>query len=262
MMFDSYQTILVTQHPKMVEVIFNRPQDNNSMTLRLLEEVGAVLSVIEKSSDIKIIVLKGNPENFLTGMDFNDLVSRTPSLDDSLHSTQIYFHLLKRLSIMGKVVVSCVEGLAQAGGLGFIAASDYVIARPEAAFSLSEALFGLIPANVLPFLLRRIGSHQAYLMTLLTKKIVAEEARRIGLVDEVSENIDDSLRRLLLKIERISTATLLTLKQYFSKMNLLVEKMESEAIHLTSSLMVDPKVIEGIKGFVQDGTLPYQINYD
>jgi len=59
-----------------------------------------------------------------------------------------------RLATVRTVTISHVRGKANAGGIGFVAASDIVLADETAQFSLSELLFGLYPACVLPFLIR------------------------------------------------------------------------------------------------------------
>jgi len=63
--------------------------------------------------------------------------------------------MLKSLSTCNKVVIAKVEGKVNAGGVGLVAASDIVVAHTQATFGLSEALFGLLPACVMPFLIRK-----------------------------------------------------------------------------------------------------------
>ena len=58
--------------------------------------------------------------------------------------------LLKRLTLTPKVVVACIDGKVIAGGVGIAAAADLVVATPRSEFSLSEALWGMLPCCVVP----------------------------------------------------------------------------------------------------------------
>jgi polyketide biosynthesis enoyl-CoA hydratase PksH len=84
--------------------------------------------------------------------------------------------------------MSHVRGTSNAGGTGFVAASDIVIADNTAQFSLSELLFGLYPACVLPFLTKRIGFRKAHYLTLMTNPISVQQANAWNLVDAYEEN--------------------------------------------------------------------------
>src|SRR3546814_2371237 len=91
--------------------------------------------------------------------------------------------------------ITNVGGKANAGGVGFAAACDIVLADPSAEFSLSELLFALIPACVLPFLIRRIGFQKAHYMTLTTRPVPVRQALEWGLVDACDGNSEDLLDR-------------------------------------------------------------------
>src|SRR5689334_14256153 len=120
---------------KVLEITLNRPDIN----VRLLTDLRDALDLADTNLDIRTIVLRGNDQFFCSGMDFKEK-------DESFAS--LYAHTLKRLTTIPKTVVSICEGKVLAGGVGFVAASDIVIANPSAIFSLSELIWGLLPANV------------------------------------------------------------------------------------------------------------------
>jgi enoyl-CoA hydratase/carnithine racemase len=92
---------------------------------------------------------------------------------------------LERLQSAPKPLVGVVRGEAMGGGLGILSACDHVIAGEDARFGLPEMLFGLLPALVRPFLLRRISPQAFRSLAMGAGTITAEQARSIGLVDEV-----------------------------------------------------------------------------
>lgn len=247
-------TLLVERKARLLSVTFNRPEHANTLTQQVLNELSSVLAAAESDAECRAIVLRGRDGNFCTGMDFVELTQR---VDRGVHDAH-YMDILRRLSSMGKVVISAVDGQVMAGGIGFLAASDLVLATPASRFSLPEALWGLLPACVLPLLIRRIGFQNAYRMTLTTETWSAEQARAHGLVDEVTENIEDALRRRLLRVTRLEPETVRNMKAYFKKMWYLSEEMEQTAVAEIERLVREPRIRENIRNFVEHKKFPWE----
>jgi len=83
------------------------------------------------------------------------------------------------------VTVAAVNGAAIAGGTGLALLCDFTIAVPEAKFGYTEVRIGFVPAIVSTFLLRQIGEKQARDLLLTGRIFTADEAARIGLVNEI-----------------------------------------------------------------------------
>ena len=128
------------------------------------------------------------------------------------------------------VTVSNVRGKVNAGGLGFVAASDIALADESAQFSLSELLFGLYPACVLPFLIRRIGFQKAHYLTLMTQPISARQACEWGLVDAYEPLSDALLRRHLQRLRRLSKVAIRRYKNYASRISAPLQDLKSLAV--------------------------------
>jgi len=124
-----------------------------------------------------------------------------------------------RLATGPYVTIAHVRGTANAGGVGFVAASDIVLADETAQFSLSELLFGLYPACVMPFLIRRIGFQKANYFTMMTKPISAMLACEWGLVDAVEPVSEVLLRRHLQRLRRLSKTAIRRYKTYMSRIS-------------------------------------------
>ncbi len=255
----AYQTLLVKPNGKILTITIHRPEANNSMNSQLILEIGQVIDQAESNPEIKIILLQGQNGVFCTGMDFKE-VSQIPT-DNRAEFEKFawgYMNLLKRFNVSSKVIISLVDGRANAGGIGFVSACDYVIATPKAEFSLSEALFGLLPANVMPFLVRRIGYQKAFTMTLTTSPIDSGRAYEIGLVDELSAEPEQALRKLLLRVDRITGKTINAMKSYFQKMWIISPEMEKIAVGQLADLLSNPEIVSGIKRFAEQGIFPWQ----
>lgn len=252
-----YSTVLVTQQREIVHIQLNRPQQDNSINAVMVNELLAVLENVKQNPKVKIIVLSGNENQFCTGMDFGAVVNQQGEALMNERPDQ-YYNLLKAISEIDKVVIAKVEGKVNAGGLGLVAASDIVIANNQAVFGLSEALFGLLPACVMPFLIQRIGPQKAKWMTLITHGITAERAYEIGLIDEVTDEINNQLRKNILRLSRLETKTIQEIKSYTAKLWIIKDETKTVAVNKLQSLMESEIVQNNIKNFVEKGEYPWE----
>ncbi|MHB8523317.1 MAG: enoyl-CoA hydratase/isomerase [Limisphaerales bacterium] len=252
------ETLIVRQAPRLLSLTISRPERGNSINSTLIRELGAALDEAERSADCRTVVLEGAPGLFCTGMDFQEAAAQ-PGAEarETTHAAE-YLNLLKRFTLSPKVIVSRVDGKVIAGGVGLVAASDLVIATSRAEFSLSEALWGLLPCCVLPFLIRRIGFQKAYAMTLTTKPISASEALAIHLADELAEDLDEAVRKLALRLNLLDENTISDLKRYFRKLGSITPEIEELAVAEITRLASLPRVQRNIANYVTRGTFPWE----
>lgn len=251
---NNYTTIKVSRNRIALTVQLNLPDTGNAINVALMDEVMSVLSDSENDPDIKCIILEGLPDVFCTGMDFGNVQEGNAAASFRDYANK-YYDILTFLSLCSKAVIAKVTGKVTAGGIGLVAASDIVIAGEEAVFALPETLFGLLPACVMPFLIRRIGAQKAQWMSLMTQAVSADRAFQIGLVDEVSQMPADSVRRCLLRVGRLDTGTIKELKNYTSKLWLINEETRQLAVGKISSLALSEKVQQTISSFMSNGKL-------
>jgi polyketide biosynthesis enoyl-CoA hydratase PksH len=254
------RTLRVAEADGVLTVTLQRPEARNSINQVMLQELHAVLDALEAEPRHSLLVLQGQPGTFCTGMDFNEVATLRPDMAPAEREvlTRPYMQLLRRLATLPRVVISKVDGEVLAGGMGFVAASDLVIATPRSRFSLSEVLWGLLPAMVIPYLIRRVGYQSAYRMALTTMPVAAEAALAMNLVDEVSDTPELALRRLRARLARIQTTTVGNLKSYFRKMWLLTNEVEELAVSEISRLMFHPDFQENLRNFVEHQVFPWE----
>ena len=252
----TYKNIKVSRQKSMLTIQLYRPEANNSINSLLIKEIMLVLGQIELNTEIKVVVLEGLPDFFCSGMDFKTVFDDESEglIGDEPNK---YYDLLKHLSLCSKVIIAKVEGKVNAGGIGFVAVSDIVIADEKATFGLSEALFGLLPASLMPFLIRRIGHQKAQWMTLISQGISANRAHQIGLVDEITTNVDEAVRKNLLRLAKLETHTISDLKDYMSKLWIINEQTQQLAVDKITSLLNSEKVRFNIKNFIENEKFPW-----
>lgn len=256
----NYETILIKEAPGSLTITINRLARRNSINADLIRELNDALDQAEANPDNRLVILEGQQGIFCTGLDFEDQVQQAAGEDPEKDkaSSREYMAFIRRLSLIPRIIISRVDGQVMAGGVGLAAASDLVIATPGSRFSLSEALWGLLPAMVTPYLIRRVGYQTAYRMTLTTLPLTAQEALAVHLVDEVNENPDASIQRLKIRLMRLENTTIGNMKRYFRSMWFISRELEELAISETSRLMALPEVKDNIRNFVEKQQFPWE----
>jgi polyketide biosynthesis enoyl-CoA hydratase PksH len=253
-----FDTLLVSETSHSFIITIHRPQHRNSINSVLLKELHQIFDKAEQNPACRFIILQGENGFFCTGMDFQEITKQNTQQSSADVNSDDYMKLLKRFSSSSKIVISLLDGQVLAGGVGIVAASDIVISTDKTQFGLSEALWGLLPACVLPFLIRRIGFQKAYYLTLTTQSINSRDAHATGLIDELTENPNDSLRKLLLRLTRVQAETVKDLKAYFRKLWIINEEMEKTAVAEITRLIEKPQVQNNIKNFIEKQQFPWE----
>ena len=142
-----------------------------------------------------------------------------------------------------------------------MAASDVVLADESAQFSLSELLFGLYPACVLPFLIRRIGFQKAHHFTLMTQPISAKQACEWGLVDACEPQSEALLRRNLQRLRRLSKIAIRRYKTYMSRMSVPLQELKSPAVAANREIFSDAGNLQAITRYVEHGIFPWEKSF-
>jgi polyketide biosynthesis enoyl-CoA hydratase PksH len=243
---------------KQGSVTFIRIQngEKNCINAKLIDELTSALEECEKDSNV--VVLEGNDKYFCYGADFAQISDNTVNKTGTNANPATLFDLWKKMSEMPCIIISHVQGAVNAGGVGFVSASDIVIASPDAAFSLSELLFGLMPAMVMPFLIRRIGYSKANFMTLTTRAIDCNQAKDFGLVDILSDNSTADLRKLLARISKIPKDGIARYKRYVNKLSPIHEDIRTKAIDANLEVFTDEVNLKRIADFTLSGKYPWE----
>ena len=162
------------------------------MSQAMLRELLEALGDAEKSG-VRVVVLRGCGGHFSAGADLKDMsVARGSAIVDGkdlLAETNAAFgHVCAAFAQTPVAVIAVVEGTVMGGGFGLACAADVVIASSTVDFRLPETSLGVIPAQIAPFLVERLGYSQAKRLAVTGARFGADEAYRIGLVHQVGED--------------------------------------------------------------------------
>jgi len=193
-----YRTIDLTYDADIATLTLNRPDKRNAISFELIDDLLRALGEVEKSS-AQVLILTGAGKAFCSGMDLDNLKALLGrSAEQNLKDSQTMVRLFRSLYEFPKVTIAAVNGAAIAGGTGLAVLCDFTLAVPEAKFGYTEVRIGFVPAIVSTFLLRQVGERQARDLLLTGRIITAEEALRIGLINEIvsAEKLSSRAREL------------------------------------------------------------------
>ncbi|OCQ18828.1 enoyl-CoA hydratase [Pseudoalteromonas luteoviolacea] len=252
----SYETLKVKLEDEICTIQIHRPDANNSINEMLIEEFLAVLAVCEEHA--KIVVLEGSPEVFCFGADFDNISKEFSAGKVKGQDPEPLYNVWLKLATGPYISIAHVRGKANAGGIGFVAACDIVLCEEAATFSLSELLFDLIPACVLPFLIRKVGASKANTISLITQPIDAKQAQSLGLVDMVDGNSQSLLRRQLVRLRRLSKVGIRHQKGYMNQLDDSLVKHMPKALAKNEEIFSEPSTLSKIHRYITTGAFPWE----
>lgn len=252
----NFQTLKVKFDDDICFIQIYRPESNNTINDTLIDEFHTILNDCEENA--KIIILEGLDDVFCFGADFKSLEEKLNSGNTIEQNPEPLYDLWLKLSTGPYLTIAHVRGRTNAGGIGFVAACDIVLCEEISIFSLSEMLFGLMPACVLPFLIRRIGVAKANYLTLLTQPITSKQAYEWGLVDACEENSKALLRKHLLRLRRLTKKAIVSYKNYINSLNNELSISKTKALNANMEVFSDSENLDKIARYVRTGQFPWE----
>lgn len=200
------ETLLLNLEAGVLYVTLNRPDSRNAMSLAMVEELREVLAAARHDRDIRALVLRGTGGHFCAGGDIKDMAgARAKGGDAYRELNRAFGSLLEEAQCAPQVLVAVLEGAVLGGGFGLACISDIAIAQQNAKFGLPETSLGILPAQIAPFVVKRIGLTQARRLALTAARFDGAEALRLGLVhfcETDSAAIDARLSEVLGQIRQ------------------------------------------------------------
>lgn len=231
-----------------------RPDADNAINAVMVEELNTALTQCPAS--VLAVVLEGSASVFCAGADFNEEITQT---DRPGKTPQRFYDTLRALAEGPFVSLAHVRGNVNAGGVGLAAACDLTLADTTARFSLSELLFGIFPACIMPYLVRRMGRQRAHYMTLTSRAIGAETAQQWGLVDEFDADSTRLLRIHLQRLRRLRAPAIATYKAFASDLGEdALGRARSTSTNASERMFSDPAIVTDIARYAQTGQFPWQ----
>lgn len=165
------------------EVWLNRPDLHNAFNAELIEEM---ISLFESFKDERLIILTGKGNSFCAGADLNWMKAmKDYTKEENFQDSKRLARMFSAINECDVPVVGRINGHALGGGVGLVSVCDYVVAVDNALMGFTEVRLGLIPAVISPYCISKIGEANARAWMLSGERFGAEEAKRMGLVNEI-----------------------------------------------------------------------------
>ena len=182
-MSPEYETILYEKKDKVAVITLNRPERMNAINVQMNADLKNSLNEAKEDSDVRVIVITGMGKAFCAGADVQDFASGKFREEAAGNKLIIHPYDFFRLY---KPIIAAVNGVAVGFGTNLTLSCDMIYASEKASFGEFFIRMGLIPDMNGSFLLPKfIGIHKAKELIFSGKRIFAEEALKIGLVNEV-----------------------------------------------------------------------------
>ena len=177
-----------------LRVTLARPERRNAFDAELIAELTEAFADV---GDARAIVLSGEGPSFCAGADVEWQRSSVDlTYDENVADAMRLYRMCETIDSCPAPVVCRVHGHALGGGSGLVACADVAVSAPDATFGFSEVRLGIIPAVISPFVFARIGAAaRRYFLT--GERFPAETALRIGLVDEVADDPEAAVDRVV-----------------------------------------------------------------
>ena len=182
----NFENILLEKRNSIAYITVNRPKVLNALNMATMEELRAAFTDVKNDTSVRVVIMTGSGEKaFIAGADIGELSKNDAvSAKEYTHRGQSVLDLIENL---GKPVIACINGFALGGGCEIAMACTMRLASENAKFGQPEVKLGIIPGyggtQRLP---RLVGKGIAMQLVLAGEMISAQEAHRVGLVNEIT----------------------------------------------------------------------------
>ncbi len=277
-MTHAFQTLLADTTRGVRTLTLNRPAVRNAMSAQMVHELMAALAQAEADAadhSVRALVLRGAGGHFCAGGDIGDMAQARIRLAELQNDTAAasgagvppnpvvqlnaaFGRLCLAFARTPLPVVAVLEGTVMGGGFGLACVADVTLALGNVAFRLPETSLGVVPAQIAPFLVERLGYSEAKRLAVTGAKVGADEALAIHLVHEVHADataLEAALQRTLGQILACGPQAIATTKNLLSHARFTPpEKLIDDAAHLFARAVLSDEGQEGTSAFIQKRT--------
>jgi len=254
------ESVLLTRDGAVANLTLNRQAALNALDLPMMDALVAHVAMIAADPTLRVVVLQGAGKHFMAGGDLKTFATR---LDAEPAQRQADFQLIvdrlhaaiEHVQRMPQVVICALRGAVAGFGLSLAAACDLAVAADDAYFASAYRQIGLTPDGGGTWALPRIvGLRKALELLLLSERIDAAEALRLGLVNRVvaPEALDAAVATLAEKLSTGPRMALANAKRLArdSLDRTLSEQLRAEAQSF-AQCAATPDFVEGIRAFLE-----------
>ena len=248
----NYKDIQVQTDGRISNLLLNRPEKRNALSLNTLEEMRHALKDLARRQEVRVVILRGSGPAFSAGHDLKELADSGLNEYRKIFSTCMNMMLLLRE--IPQPVIAAVHGIATAAGCQLVAACDLAVGTEDARFATPGVKIGFFCTTPMVPLSRVVGRKKALEMLFTGEFISAQEALQFGLVNRVvpTEELDETVKKLAEHICQFSRTVLGVGKEAFYRQIEMSERLAyAYASEVISVNGVMPVAREGMASFLE-----------
>jgi methylglutaconyl-CoA hydratase len=192
----TFELIEVDDQGDLGVIRMDRAERRNAFNSQMISELTVAFKLLNNNQS-RLIVLTGNGSAFSAGADLEYMRQiKDSGYEANYADASALADLLELIYTSPKPVIAGVNGPAIGGGTGLISACDIAIAKDDVFFAFSEVRLGLVPAVIGPYVVKAIGERNSRRYMLTGDRFSAEKAKEIGLINEITDDIEKTVNEI------------------------------------------------------------------
>jgi enoyl-CoA hydratase/carnithine racemase len=252
---DAYQEIKYSVADRIATISLNRPDERNSYTVRMSDELAHAFNQADSDDDVRVVVFTGEGEHFCAGLDLSTSDFDLPPAGEDWEEPAGRCSM--RIFTMNKPVIAAIRGAAVGAGATIVLPADYRLAASDARFGYVFSRRGIYAEGGSAwFLPRLVGMGTALDWMISGRAFDAAEALTAGLVHSVYEPhelLPKAYQLAKTIVDKTAPVSVAVIRQMLYRMSALdspfpLQRLESRLLLETGA---SPDTIEGFKSFLQ-----------
>lgn len=253
----SFDTLLLRAESGVLTITLNRPESRNAMSQAMVAELRQALVAAEADGQTRVIVLRGAGGHFSAGADLKDMAgARARFAEDPQAIVKVnaaFGELCVAFAGSSLAIVAVAEGSVMGGGFGLVCVADVALAGTSAVFRLPETSLGIVPAQIAPWLVERLGYAEAKRLAVTGGKLDAKAALDLRLVHAVhaAGALDHALAEVLADILNCAPGAVAATKALLAQARFSTPaSMVQRAAEVFSAAALGAEGVEGTMAFL------------
>lgn len=252
----SEAAVLTSLDNGVLTLTLNRPAQRNAMNQALVTQLRAALAAAGTDDAARVVILRGAGGNFCAGADIAEMAqARTLPIGQGRDPLAVlnegFGELCLAVVNCPRPVVAVAQGAVIGGGFGLACAADLTLGTPDTRMRLSETTLGLIPAQIAPFLVARLGHARSNRLALTAATITGAQALELGLIHELcdaQETLDEAIEGAAMTFKKSAPGALAATKALLRRA--LFEPPEALIAHAADIFAAAARGPEGMEGMM------------
>ena len=209
---------------------------------------------LDNEKSIRFVILTGANKNFGAGVDIKEYKLANENREYAISFFSTMHDMYRTLLNFSKPIISVVEGVAYGASMELLLVSDIVISSPYSRFAAPGGKIGVFPPVVVTLGKEILGWDTVKKLALLGEELSADEAKKVGLVHYISENLEEEGRKVMEKLKQMAPSSLTNMRKIlYSK----YEKELEDAFKILIDQVVSRDAMNGVLAFLTKTKPPW-----